>query len=299
MADLSALVLAGGASRRMGRDKRRLIVDGVPLLRRAIEAVAAVTDDVVVVESHHSRVPRELLPSGVRLVCDRRVGAGPLAGLEAGLDAARGAIVLAVAGDAPWLEPPLLRFLAETLDGSTGAEAAAVIGARGPEPLLAAYRHSVGPVVTRLLDVGERRLGVLLTSVSLLVVGERVRRRFDPGARSAVNVNTPDDLCEAGVAGHTRSTSELADLLRRWGAEFQRVGDHVEGPAQVPLANGCPMSPLDSCAARDVAAGSRLTSEERSMVVTGLRGVYCVPQPQQCCSQQQSSHRRGMLVLLP
>lgn len=195
----TALVLAGGASRRMGVDKRGLLVDGVPLLQRAIGAVAAVADEVVVVESPRSPVPRGLLPVDVRLVCDRRVGAGPLAGLEAGLLASRGAVVVAVAGDAPWLEPSLLRFLAERLEGSPDVEAAVVVGPRGCQPLLAAYRRRVGPTVERLLDDGERRMSALLEALPWLAVDERTWRPSDPAARSVVNLNTPDDLWQACV----------------------------------------------------------------------------------------------------
>lgn len=194
MAGLSGIILAGGLSRRMGADKRRLLVDGVPLLRRAIEAVARVADDVVVVDSRRSELPHDLLDGRVRVARDWRNDAGPLAGVEAGLGAVSGDLVLVVAGDAPWLQPALLATLAATLEASPGTDGVVVGTARGREPLLAAYRSSVAAAVSGLLDRGERRMEALLETARIRTLDEAIWRRFDPEGRSLVNVNTPTDL---------------------------------------------------------------------------------------------------------
>lgn len=194
MAGLSGIILAGGLSRRMGVDKRRLLVDDVPLLRRAIEAVARVADDLVVVDSRRSELPPDLLDGRVHVACDWRDDAGPLAGVEAGIAVARGDLALVVAGDAPWLQPALLTMLAATLEASPGADGVVVGTSRGREPLVAAYRRSVAAAVTELLDRGERRMDALLDMVTVLTLDEATWRRFDPEGRSLVNVNTPTDL---------------------------------------------------------------------------------------------------------
>ncbi|MGQ0608178.1 MAG: molybdenum cofactor guanylyltransferase [Chloroflexota bacterium] len=184
----SGIVLAGGASRRMGTDKRLIQVDGAPMLRRVADAVNAAIDELIVVVSARDPLPGAVLRGlGARMVVDRRTDAGPLAGLEAGLVAARCERVIAVAGDMPWLEPALLRRLLAHLDRAA-ADAVAVATDRGREPLLAAYRRSPAlAAATLLLDAGERRLGSLLDRL-------RVTTVIDPAGRSAVNVNEPADL---------------------------------------------------------------------------------------------------------
>jgi len=86
-------VLAGGESRRMGRDKLVLEVGGVPLLRRVRDALLARCAEVIVVGGGAVRL------EGVRRIPDERRGLGPLAGMEAGLAAARNRTVFVAAGD--------------------------------------------------------------------------------------------------------------------------------------------------------------------------------------------------------
>lgn len=179
----------------MGSDKRSLPVDGEPLLRRVLRAVATVADDLVVVESDRSPVPRELLTGfAVRVVRDEWPDAGPLAGIEAGLRAASAPVAFVTGSDVPWLEPALLRLLIDEL--SDDAEAAVIASDRKLEPLLGVYRSRVSEVARALLADGERRLGALLDQLALRVVEASVWRTVDPDGRSLRNLNAPADLVE-------------------------------------------------------------------------------------------------------
>jgi molybdopterin-guanine dinucleotide biosynthesis protein A len=172
----------------MGSDKRLLPIDGEPMLRRAVRAVASVSDEVIVVTAPGRPLPGSVLDGlGARLVIDERPDAGPLAGLEAGLRASRNGLAVVVAGDMPWIDPGLLAGLLARL-ADADADAVAVATDRGPEPLLAAYRRApVLAAATRLLDAGNRRMGALLDAI-------RVETITDPDGRSTVNVNEPADL---------------------------------------------------------------------------------------------------------
>ena len=96
---ISGIVVAGGDSRRMGRDKRAAALGDRPLLQIAIDLVASISDDVVVSCRRGNR-PDTLLLAGrsVELAFDLRDG-GPLAGLEAALAAARHEMVVVVPVD--------------------------------------------------------------------------------------------------------------------------------------------------------------------------------------------------------
>lgn len=187
----SAIVLAGGRSRRMGADKRRLEIDGRSLLERAVGAAAAVADDVVVVQRADDRAP---VPPGAREAIDARASEGPLVGLEAGLAAARAEVCLVLAADHPALAPALLDALADALEADAALDAVVCDDGERPQPLLAAYRRRVLAQVTALLDAGGRAPMGLLDEVSHRRLAPAQWRAHDPGGRSLADVDTPQDL---------------------------------------------------------------------------------------------------------
>ncbi len=186
MAESTGIVLAGGASRRMGTDKRLVLIDGEPMLHRVTRIVAEATDEVILAVSEAHPLPPGILYVAARTVVDRRPDSGPLAGLEAALAASAHSLTLVAAADMPWIEADTLRALLERLD-RTDADAVAVATDRGPQPLLAAYRRErTLEAATRLLDAGELRMRALLDALAVESV--------EAPEPVAVNVNAPGDL---------------------------------------------------------------------------------------------------------
>lgn len=103
---VSGIVLAGGKSRRMGRDKAFLEFDGKVLIARVLERIQRVCDQVVIVANDTDPFER----FGVPVVHDVFPGKGSLGGIYSGLDVARDEYVLAVACDMPFLNEGLLRY---------------------------------------------------------------------------------------------------------------------------------------------------------------------------------------------
>lgn len=199
---VSGAVLTGGASRRMGTDKRMVEVDGAPLLVRAVRAVRAVASEVLVVGGLGG-VPAGALPD-VRAVDDLRPGEGPLAGLEAALFAAHHPRVLVVAVDHPWLSADVLRLLVERVggEGAAGGHLAVMLGTdRGAQPLVAVYRREALATISALLDAGERRATALIDALPTHVVGSGEWRALDPAGDTARDVDTPADLPGAPRGG--------------------------------------------------------------------------------------------------
>jgi molybdopterin-guanine dinucleotide biosynthesis protein A len=185
---VAAAVLAGGASRRMGRDKATLAVGGVELASLALAAAARVADPVVLVapEGHPAR--RVAAPA----VADP--GLGPLAALAAALDALEAEHVLVLAADHPGLRVPLLARLV-----ALAGEADAVACRRGPrlEPLVAVYRRAPALAAARSRLAGPpggHSLLGLLDGLRTLVVEEPDWRRIDPDGRSFADLDDPADL---------------------------------------------------------------------------------------------------------
>jgi molybdopterin-guanine dinucleotide biosynthesis protein A len=189
----SGIVLAGGRSTRFGSDKLAASLDGVPLVRRAVDALAAVTDGVIVVLP--PGVERDDLPGDVTITHDLQEGEGPLAGLHTGLLAAvRTDQVLVAGGDMPELQPSVLRLLLDTLDDAS-VDAAALADGERPRPLPIALRTwPAADAVHSLLHAGRRRLRDALDSLRTAVIDEPTWTALDPDRLTLRDVDEPGDL---------------------------------------------------------------------------------------------------------
>jgi len=191
---ITAAVLAGGRSMRMGVDKTLLPVDGESLLTRVVEAVGEVCANTIVVTNRPEALADAGLSPDIRLLTDEVAYQGPLGGLVTALKEAPDDWVLAVAADMPWLQPALVRALWDARDG---AQVVVPLTDKGPEPLLALYHRDCLPVARRVLDSGRRRLVAMFADLNVIEVPVESLRDVDPGLVSLFNVNTPEDLLEA------------------------------------------------------------------------------------------------------
>lgn len=184
---LSGVLLAGGASRRMGCDKAWVVVHGEPLAFRALRALDAVAEDVVVASGDGHR----LAALGRPQVGDIDEGAGPLAGVAAGLASARHDLVAVLAVDLPHAEPAVLRRLATTWRG----EAAVVPLAHGhAEVLHAVWSRGAHDRLRARLAAGQLGVRDAARGLGARLAGPAVWGDVDPGAAFAYNVNHPGDL---------------------------------------------------------------------------------------------------------
>lgn len=191
---ITAAVLAGGRSMRMGVDKTMLDVDGEPLVARVSEAVGSVCSETLVVTNRPEALSGAGLPVGARVLTDEVAYQGPLGGIATALAAASSDWVLVVAADMPWLEPSVVRALWDLRDS---ADVVVPVSERGPEPLLALYRaEACLPAARAALASGRRRVVAMFGSVRVAEVPVEALRSADPELRSLVNVNTPEELAD-------------------------------------------------------------------------------------------------------
>jgi hypothetical protein len=173
----SAAVLVGGASRRMGRDKAVLEVDGRPMALRVVEALgrAGVQDVLTVGGSDRG--------FGLAHVSDRYPGEGPLGGILTAFEGCRTELVFVVACDLPWITEAVFASLMDHL----GANDVALARTDHPEPMCGLWRVSTcRGVIERAFAGGERAVHRVLT-------GLRVAEATVDAA-ALRNVNTPGDL---------------------------------------------------------------------------------------------------------
>jgi molybdopterin-guanine dinucleotide biosynthesis protein A len=187
----AAIVLAGGRSSRFGRDKLAEPVEGIPMLERAVGAVASVVGEVLVVVAPGSSAP---IPAGARRINDARAFEGPLAGVDAGLAGTDAEIVLVVGGDMPSLVPAVLRRLIDALADPTVDAAVLEAGGRH-RPLPMGLRRGPAVAITAtLLASDERRLRALRDGLALAVIRDVVWQVDDPAGATLRDIDRPDDL---------------------------------------------------------------------------------------------------------
>jgi molybdopterin-guanine dinucleotide biosynthesis protein A len=187
---LGAIILCGGRSARMGRDKATLPFGrDETMLRRIVRVVAEVVpcERIVCVAAIDQSLPN--LPALVRVLTDPLPFGGPLAGLLTGLATLADEVdaIYATGCDTPLLPPA---FVSRMFDLLGDRAAAAPHDGDRWHPLSAVYRTSLLPIVQSLVAAGERRLAALVEQVGARAVSLALVRDVDPELRALAACNT-------------------------------------------------------------------------------------------------------------
>ena len=193
-AETSGIVLAGGLSRRLGRDKAVEPIGGEPLIGRVTARLSEVTSQVVVVVNEPARAKVLPLPESATIMVDVFPDSGPLGGIFAGLSAAVNDWAFVVSCDMPFLNVALLSHMSSLRDGYDVV--VPMIGDR-PEPTHALYHRACLHHVRRRLESGALKTSGFFEDVRVRHVSESEIDRIDPAHLSFFNVNTQEDLDRA------------------------------------------------------------------------------------------------------
>ena len=195
-APLTVAVLAGGESRRMGREKGSLMVAGIPMLVRVLDAALATGLPVAVVgRSRIAALDGYGRGKEVLRLTDDVPGSGPLGAIATALRAT-GGMVLGVACDMPRLTPEAILWLADRALSAGDRHGVATLNGGRPEPLFSTYSPSVLPLMESLFARGERALHALITAGDFAHIAIP-----DDHLPALLNINTPDDLRGIGEGG--------------------------------------------------------------------------------------------------
>jgi len=187
---VTAFILAGGRSTRMGTDKAFAMLDGQTLLARALDLARSVTNDVRIVGDAMKFTP--FAP----VVEDVFPGCGPLAGIHAALRASPTDLNLMLAVDLPFVSPALLQFLIAQAKDPT--ELVTVpLAARGLQPLCALYRREFAGAAEKALRDGRYKIDALFEKVRTCVITEDELQAAGFSPQLFRNLNTPEELSEA------------------------------------------------------------------------------------------------------
>lgn len=203
---MTAIILAGGKSSRMGRDKSAVDFNGEPFLLRSVRQIKELFGEVVIVTNQE--IPFEV-PDAI-VTHDETPYQGPLGGIAAGLKASSHDVNFVMAVDMPFASPQVVDYLAALAEG---ADAVVPMTAHGTEPLFAFYNKRCLPMIDAVLAQGERKILAMLALVDVKVVGYRELSGLEGAEATFVNVNTERELEEAQArASHTRAPQSRDDL---------------------------------------------------------------------------------------
>lgn len=189
ISDVTGILLAGGRSRRMGKDKRFLSVGEHTLLERSLAVLQGVFQSVSIVVGDDSTMIEAAIPVWRDLIPNR----GSLGGIYTGLKLSRTPYIFAVACDMPFISPIVIRYLVSLKDNVD------VVIPRSelcPQPTHALYSNRCLPVIEKMVQSGRLSIKDIVDEASLRVrwVKQTEMSALDPEGRSFFNVNTPEEL---------------------------------------------------------------------------------------------------------
>lgn len=190
--EITGLILAGGASQRMGRPKAQLELAGQTLVERVREKLEPLCRELIIV----TKQPTDFINIDLMVVSDLVPRRGPLGGLVTGLFYAHYPWSIVLACDLPFVNEDLLHLLIKrAVNGKGGSRAVIPKHTAGWEPLVACYSKDCLPWARKLLlKENPSLLDLKENGVRVDMLSEEEMVRLDPKLDSFVNINTPEDF---------------------------------------------------------------------------------------------------------
>jgi molybdopterin-guanine dinucleotide biosynthesis protein A len=189
---MTSIVLAGGKSLRLGREKALEEIGGCSLIERVIERLSLLGNEIIVVTSSSDQLP----DLGVKRVIDSYPGKGNLVGIYSGLKEVASSHGLVVGCDMPFLNVALLRHLIEL---SPGFDVVIPRVDDEMEPLHAVYSKNCLAPIEATLGEGKRRIVDFFPAVRVRYIESADIEEFDPQHLSFFNINSEADLERARI----------------------------------------------------------------------------------------------------
>lgn len=186
--DLTAFILAGGKSTRMGSDKAFVMLDGRTLLARALELARSVTGEVRIVGdpakfSKFAAVVEDIFPN-----------CGALAGIHAALLSSPTELNLILAVDVPFVSPALLQYMLERARNSASATVTVAHSGGNWQPLCAIYRRNFAEAAEQSLRTSHYKIDKLFAATSTQKIPEEELKAAGFPPEMFRNLNTREEL---------------------------------------------------------------------------------------------------------
>ncbi len=189
--NISGILLAGGKSSRIGRDKGSLMVGEISLAERSLLNMNQLFDEVIYVTNDQAPHPAS---QEFKIARDEVPHLGPLGGILAGLKSMQSKRAFIVAYDMPFVSPELVKYLIQ-IDVEADVVVPEIDGKL--EPLHAVYGDQCIDLISTQLSNHDSKIINFYKKASAIHVPEEQIKKIDPDLRSFFNINTWDDVREA------------------------------------------------------------------------------------------------------
>lgn len=197
--DISAILLAGGASTRMGgRNKAFLKIGAKTIIQREIDALEPIFDRIIIITNNFDTYSC----LGKPMFADIKPGHGSLGGIFTGLNCCSTEYGFIFACDMPFLNQEVISYICKR---SWGHDITIPRIGGYLEPLHAVYSARCIPFIEKLMQRGNLKIKKLFNEVDMLEIEQQELATIDPCLQFHINVNTPTDLDKAMEMVRTNS----------------------------------------------------------------------------------------------
>jgi molybdenum cofactor guanylyltransferase len=207
--NITGIILAGGKSSRIGRNKSFLKIGGQYLIERVIDCVSQISASIIIVTNQDQLKLFNTSGFKAKILVDQYPGRGPLGGIYTGLANASTMHSVVVGCDMPFLSSALINHLCDTAP-NYDVVVPRVSGMT--EPLHAIYSKNCRPIIEQLFKQGKFQLLQLLYLANTKYVDEDELNLLDPNHLSFLNINTENDLIKARVLIKSLGQSNIMSL---------------------------------------------------------------------------------------
>ncbi len=186
--NFTGIILSGGKSLRMGKNKAFIEIEGLPMIERILNLFEKIFNEILVITNDRNQFDHF---NNVKIYSDLIPYKGALGGLFTGLFYSSYEYSFCVGCDMPFLNESLIKFLIKKIEGE---DIIVPKTEKGLEPLHAIYSKRCLPLIKKTIDSGKSRIIDIYPFLNIKVIEEREFIELDPERKSFLNINTPEEL---------------------------------------------------------------------------------------------------------
>lgn len=183
---MTAIILAGGQSSRMGLDKAFIKFKGLSLIGRQLKLLRSIFEKIIIVTNN----PGKYKFKAIKVVKDIIPGCGPLSGIHAGLTASDSFYNFVIACDMPFVNTQLVQYM---LNNANGYDIVVPRVDKKLHPLFGIYSKNLITNIEGLLKQDSLKVSHIFTKAKTRFILKDEIEKFDQGLLTLVNINTQGD----------------------------------------------------------------------------------------------------------
>ncbi len=189
----SVIILCGGGSTRMGKDKGSLIFKGKPMIQHVYDAVKDTADEIIIVlrDSEQINKYKKMLNGNITFITDKSMDQGPLVGILSGLSSIESDEAQILPCDSPYISNEFILKMFDRMEGSDFDALVPIWDDGHREPLHSIYKKDVMVKIQELMKDGKSDVNTLINSLNTEFINVD---ELDPTQKSYQNMNTIKDL---------------------------------------------------------------------------------------------------------